>query len=85
MRGLDKGDWSYVGIIARAEYTLPGSDIVQRLTSGGLWGIESDSGADYFAEVEGEELAALRGELETIGCGTRQIDQAVGKVERGNK
>lgn len=81
---LNRGEWCYVGIIARAEYTLPGSNIVQRLTSGGLWGVESDSGKEYIAEVEGEELVALRGELETIGFGKRQIDQAFGKIERVN-
>jgi hypothetical protein len=81
MQGLSRGDWSFVGIQARAEVTLPGSDVVQRLTSGGLWGIESDSGADYLAEVERDELAGLRRELDAVGFSPRQIGLAFKSIE----
>jgi len=81
MQGLNNGDWSYVGIQARAEVTLMGSDIVQRLTSGGLWGIESDSGEDYRAEVARDELEALRLELLAVGFSPRQIGLAFKAVE----
>lgn len=82
---LNRGEWYYLGIVAKAGITLPGSTLVQRITSGGLWGIESDSEAGYFAEVEAEELADLRGELETIGFTKRQIDLAFRAVEHVNR
>lgn len=84
MQGLSNGQWSYIGVIAEAEVTLSGSDVVQRITSGGLWGVESDCGDDI-ADVEREELQALRGELEAIGFGKRAIAAALAKVERVNK
>jgi len=70
-----KSYWSYVGIMAQSEVTLAGSNVIQRITSGGLWGVESDSGA-YLEEVAGEELAGLRGELEALGFGKRAIAAA---------
>lgn len=65
--GLGRGDWCYVGISARLEYTNGPAGIVQTLRSGGLWGVESDSGADYLASVAKEELDNLRREAEAIG------------------
>lgn len=73
-----------MGIVVEAQVILPGSDVVQRITSGGLWGIESDSG-DYLAEVEADELAALRQELGKIGFGERQISAAMRNVEHSER
>ena len=42
MESLNAGNWCFVGIRAEAEVQLTG-DLIQRITSGGLWGIESDS------------------------------------------
>lgn len=47
----ERGDWHMVGVIATL--TIDGSEL---LTSS-LWGIESDSGEEYFRQVE-EELTA---------------------------
>ncbi len=80
MERLDAGDWCYVGIIAKAEVQLTG-DLCQVLRSGGLWGVESDSGDKYLAEVAQEELASLRAELEAVGFGKRAIAHAFTKVE----
>lgn len=82
---LSRGEWCYVGVSAKAEIAFPGSTVVQRLTSGGLWGIESDSGEDDFAEVEAEELNALRDELTAAGFTPRQIDLAFKSVRRESK
>ena len=76
MRGLTEGNWNYVGIMAEAEVTLAGSNVIQRITSGGLWGIESDSGDAYLEEVAKSELEELRGELQTLGFGRRAIAAA---------
>ncbi len=84
MEALQKGNWHYLGIIAKAEVQLT-SDSVQTLHSGGLWGIESDSGKEHFKEVAAEELASLRTELDAIGFGKRAIDCAFANVETKHK
>ncbi len=53
----------------------------QTITSGGLWGIESDAGK-YFEEVEREELAALCDQLHALGFSKRTIAAAFRSVER---
>ena len=78
---LNQGDWCYLGITALADVRSE-SGIIQTIRSGGLWGIESDSGEDYFAEVEEEELDGLRRELGSFGFGKRAIDYAFKRVER---
>lgn len=81
MDALNRGVWEYIGITAQAMYTLPGSNIIQQLTSGGLWGIESDCD-DYIIEVIRDELEALRNELTNAGFGKRAIDTAFANVEK---
>lgn len=66
MESYNRGEWSCYGIAAVARVQLS-SDTVQRITSGGLWGIESDSDDSYFAGVNEEQLAELRTELLALG------------------
>lgn len=61
----NKGDWYVIGIYAEAVLIINGTQ--QRIRTAGLWGIESDSGDDYFAEVGQEELYTLGGILKSIG------------------
>jgi hypothetical protein len=78
MEALRVGDWCYIGVHARAELSYDigqGSRRIQRMESGGLWGIESDSGDDYLMEVEQEELADLRRHLETFGVDCSNFDE----------
>jgi hypothetical protein len=77
---LQRGDWYYVGIIAKAEVTLA-NDVTQTIRSGGLWGIESDC-EDYHKQVEKEQLSELREQLEAIGFGPRAISYAFKNIER---
>jgi hypothetical protein len=86
MERLHAGDWGYIGIRAEAEILLPSGDasIVQEITSGGLWGVESDSGKDHIAETEQEELSELREQLRALGFGTRAISTAFKAVERAD-
>ena len=49
----ERGEWSMVGIIVTAH----AGD--QEIGSASLWGIESDSGDDYFNEIEQELKAEL--------------------------
>lgn len=67
MEAYQRGDWCCMGCIAEATVSYPthgGSRRLERLSSGGLWGIESDSDAKYIAEVEQEQIAELREHLE---------------------
>ncbi len=79
MESLNRGDWCFIGVSADAEIVL--GDTCQTITSGGLWGIESDSGSDYFAETEQEQLAELREQLHAIGFSKRAISAAFKTVE----
>ena len=87
MESLNNGQWCFIGIRAEAEYSVGegvrgGHCLIQEVTSGGLWGIESDSEASYFAEVEAEELANLREQLAGIGFSKRAIAAAFKDVTR---
>jgi hypothetical protein len=85
MERLNAGDWCFIGIRAEAEYSVGESRsgyLAQTITSGGLWGIESDSNESYFAEVEQEELSNLRIQLAGIGFSKRAIAAAFKNIER---
>jgi hypothetical protein len=81
MESLNSGDWSYIGIRAEAIVEAGGSGISQRVSSGGLYGIESDLGQAYFDEVGREELAGLRDELIGLGFSRRAISTAFKSVK----
>lgn len=84
MESLNAGNWSYIGIQTSADVKLRAdvSDLFQTVTSGGLWGIESDSDKSYFSEVEAEQLVELRNELKALGFSARAISTAFKNVER---
>jgi len=71
MEAYNRGDWQYVGVRVVAKVVIGG--VGQTLESGGLWGIESDSGEDYLAEVGRDELAGLKKALYDIGFSRRAI------------
>ena len=58
------GDFGFIGIRAEAEIIVNG--ICQVITSGGLWGIESDSSRQYLSEVEQEEVDQLKAILGSL-------------------
>lgn len=78
MENLQRGDWSYLGIRADAEIIVDG--VSQDISSGGLWGVESDSDRAYLAEIDGEQLSELRDQLRALGFGTRAISAAFKNV-----
>jgi hypothetical protein len=86
MERLQHGDWCYIGIQAEAEILIPpGShSIVQEITSGGLWGVESDSDKDYLAEIETEQLSELREQLRALGFSARAVSTAFRDVSHEN-
>ena len=75
MESLYAGNWSFIGIGAKAKITV--NDTCQTITSGGLWGIESDSEESYLRSVEQEELSDLRTQLYELGFSKRAIAAAV--------
>jgi hypothetical protein len=68
-------EFSFVGISAEAEIVVNG--VCQMITSGGLWGIESDSDQTYLDEIAQEELAELKVILESIGFTPEAVAQAL--------
>lgn len=80
MEDLYKGEWSYIGIIAKAKIILP-SGTIQTIHSGGIWGIESDSEHSYIKEEEQNQLADLKQDLLALGIGERAIDFAFKKIK----
>lgn len=81
MEALNRGDWYFIGVIAKAE-VVSASGITQHLRSTGLWGIESDSGEEYMAGVEQAQLAELAQELESFGFSKRAAKYACNRAER---
>jgi hypothetical protein len=57
--------FEFIGIRAEAEIVIAG--VCQTITSGGLWGIESDSTPEYLTEVEQEETEQLWAILQSLG------------------
>jgi len=60
-----EGYLTMIGIKAQAEIIVNG--VIQRISSGGIWGIESDSGQSFFDEVYKEQLSTLRDILLELG------------------
>lgn len=64
----------FVGVVAEAEVEIHG--VIQTLVSGGLWGIEADSG-DYIEEVAQDEYNDLRKILTSVGVSTSALQQKI--------
>lgn len=71
----NRGGWCMVGVYAVAEVIVNGT--VQRIRSGGLYGIESDSDLGYFEDVARDELADLAATLADLGLSARAIKSAM--------
>ncbi len=69
----DNGDFGFIGIRAEAEIVVAG--VCQTITSGGLWGIESDSAHDYLFEIEQEEIEQLQEILQALGFSQEVISE----------
>ena len=72
---FQNGDFDFVGIRASVEIKIPhgtGTVISHRITSPGLWGIESDSGDEYFRQVFREESEVLSSMLAELGVQVSQ-------------
>jgi hypothetical protein len=74
----EAGNFHFMGCQARAEVSYPigqGCRRLEQFSSGGLWGIESDSERSFLQETEKEELADLKAHLERFGVDTSDFDE----------
>jgi hypothetical protein len=62
-----RGEFGFVGIVARATVRLESTGSMLTIDSPGLWGIESDSSPEYFEEIGNEQRGDLAGVLEELG------------------
>lgn len=69
------GQFSYIGVRVLADIQI--QNIIQTVSSGGLWGIEDDSDESYLREVAQEELHELRAILSDLGFSKRAIASAI--------
>jgi hypothetical protein len=77
VEAYNRGEWYEMGIYAVAEVSYAtgvGSRRIERLQSGGLWGIRSDSSPEYIEEVEQNELDDLREHLGHFGVDVSNWD-----------
>ena len=75
----DKGNWSMLGIKATAETAIDigqGCWKLDKITSGGLWGIESDAETIYHEEEEQNQLSELKDYLKEYGFSDEEINHA---------
>ena len=76
---LNRGDWFFMGIMVEAtiklDITGQGNYRLETFTSGGLWGIESDSGNDYIKEIESDELNDLKNHLKQFNVNVKNFDK----------
>ena len=81
MGQLNRGDFYFMGIIAHADIFLEenGHSVYQKITSGGVWGIESDdkSGTE---EIEKEQIEDLKHQLEHLNVDMSNFDHI--KIDR---
>ena len=66
------GDWWMIGIYAEAKVYI--NDTRQKIRSGGLWGIESDSDERHIRETAKEQVAELDDTLEAMGFAKDPIE-----------
>lgn len=67
---LGRGEWNYQGCVAKAvvSYSIgQGSRRLEFFSSGGLWGIESDSSPVYMAETAVDQIHDLKQHLAVFG------------------
>lgn len=75
---FEKGNVSMMGIHAEARVITGGPSewLINTIHSGGLYGIDSDSSAEYLADIAREQIAYLRDTLHEFGIIDETIDSA---------
>lgn len=68
-RAYENGDWEMCGVRLAADVVIEHAgrtDEVLTLTTPGVWGIESDSGEEYFRETATDDSGMLQDDLEAL-------------------
>jgi hypothetical protein len=73
--------WWSVGVSAVAQLQI-GSVIGNKVSTAGLWGIESDSDDGYFDQVGADELCELREMLVALCFSTETINEAFANITK---
>ena len=68
LAAFERGEWHMKGCRAEAKVSIGGT--LQTIKTAGLWGIESDTVAEYFALVEKSEVEDLIKMLASMGFST---------------
>ena len=85
MESYNRGNWAMIGIKAIAEIAIlikkytPTIKLIQVITSGGIWGIESDQ--DSFKEYETSQLDELKDVLEALNVDLSRWDELTKGIE----
>jgi hypothetical protein len=79
MERLNSGDWGFISVSAEARLLTSydgKSWLINTISSGGLYGIESDSEESYIKSIEEEELDSLKDVLKECGFSDEEINKA---------
>lgn len=76
MDAFAREDWNFIGLRAEAKVQIGDGGLVQTITSGGLWGIESDSGKDELSRLAREQMAELESQLLALGFTRAEVKRA---------
>ncbi len=71
-------DWWMLGIWAEANVVI--NNVIQTVSSGGLFGVESDSKGDYLIEVAREEIVSLKAIMEAMGLVSDDLEDMAEKA-----
>jgi len=89
MERICRGDLAYFGIVAEAEVTyhvhLHCCSRLQRFTSAGLWGIESDCEENDWHEIMESQLTDLKTHLKHFNVDTSNWDELTANIEIEDK
>lgn len=66
------GEFNFIGVQVEARINVNG--LSQKISSGGLWGIEDDSSQEHLDEVAQEELQELKSQLAALDFSQDQLD-----------
>lgn len=77
---FENGNVYVFGIKAVAELRTSDNGkewLINHISSGGLWGIESDSDEKYVCEIEDDQITELRSVLKQLGASDKTLNEVI--------